>query len=336
MKKKVFCILLILTAYIIFLFSGCGNSETISADEASSKAFTGTKSSGEPATEQSVTTTGMIGTPSNTETHSNTKTQSKPVSTAPSRTSASAPPATSVVPTKITVTEKEITLDLNHSWTIKYKLTPSNASASYITFTSSDKSVVTVSKKGVITPVKTSKGGTATITAALPNGVTAAMKVNLIYHEPADSGTLSDALAKKRISIPSFASTDKLGSGSENEVTCEYAVWANGSNGAKYSNDAYIDMNYLSSPLTVTVTVCVKVNKAPDGGSISFKRDYYGNEKLETINVKTGDLIQKTYTLTLTKGGSNKVYHLTLLRNPLNLSTRVYSISSASASAAFS
>lgn len=324
-------LLFFLIAVMFLSFIGC-DSKINESEGNASEAVTASESSDEHKTESSAETASNTDTPS---APSNMETPSEKHASTPSKAYTASTKA-AVVPTNIIMTDNEITLDKNHTWTVKYKLTPSNASASYITFSSSDTSMVTVSKTGVITPVKTSKGGTATITASLPNGFTATMKVNIIYHEPVDSETLKDALAKKGVSIPSFASAGKLGSGFDDEVTCEYAVWANGSNGAKYSNDAYIDMSNNSSTITITITVCIKVNKAPGNGTITLKRDYYGNEKLETINVKTGDLIQKTYTLILNKGGSNKVYHLTLLRNPLNLSTRVYSISSAFATAAFS
>lgn len=336
MMRRIFVVFL--TTLLILLLNGCGNSKTGSAFDASSEIVTNAGSTDKPVAEQSASSNAGTSTDTNIDTSTNTKKPTVPVSTTSSKSnSASVAPtaSTSIIPTKIAMTDKEITLDRDRTWTTKYTLTPSNANASYIEFTSSDTSVVAVSKTGVVTPVKTSKGGMATITAKLPNGFTATMKVNVIYQEPVDSETLKDALAKKGVSIPSFASTGKLGSGSANEVTCEYAAWANGSNGAKYSNDASIDMNY-NSTMTVTLTVCIKVNKAPSNGSISLKRDYNGNEKSETINVKTGDLIQKTYTLTVQKGGSNKVYHMSILRNPLNLSSRVYSITCLSASASFS
>lgn len=324
----------ILSALLVLLLNGCVNSKTGSSLDNSSEIVTSAGSTGELNTEPLMTTSNNTGTSADT---TNTKKPTAYVSTTslkPNSASASTTASASIAPTKIVMTDKEITLDRDRTWTTKYTLTPANANRSGIKFTSSDTGVVTVSKTGVVTPVKTSKGGSATITAKLPNGFTATMKVNVIYHEPTDSETLKDALAKKGVSIPSFASSGKLGSGSVNEVTCEYAVWANGSDGKKYSNDASIDMDY-NSTVTVTFTVYIKVNKAPDNGTISLKRDYNGKEQSETIKVKTGDLIQKTYTLTVQEGGSNKVYHLSLIRNPLNLSSLVYSIKCWNASASF-
>ena len=260
-----------LSACMIFLLPGCEDPGAAGSHEASGAvdAASGPDSSDKSAAGRSETASGNIAASSAAENHSSSKTQSKVVSTVSSKSSragSSAAPV-AVVPTKITMADQEITLEKGRTWAIKYTLTPSNASASYITFSSSDTGVVTVSKTGVVTPAATSKGGVAAITAALPNGVKATMKVNIIYHEPADSETLAAALSKKGITIPQFAATGKLGSGWDDEVTCEYAVWAYGSNGAKYSSGASIYMNNASSPLTVTLTVCVKVNKAPAGGA---------------------------------------------------------------------
>ncbi len=240
-----------------------------------------------------------------------------------------------VVPTKITMKDSEIMLGKGYAWKVKYTLSPANASSSHVKFKSSNTEIVTVSADGVITPAKSCQGGYAYVTATLPNGKSARIKVTVIYQAPEDNETLAQALSKKGISIPSHAAKAAFGGSYSDEVSGEYAVWANGSNGAKYSNNASIDMNY-NSDMTITVTIWIKIKKAPSNGSITIKRDYYNNEKSDTINVKTGDLVQKTYTINVRDGGSNKVWHLTFIRGPLNLSERVFSISTSSASVSFS
>lgn len=78
--------------------------------------------------------------------------------------------------TSIKLNKTSLTLDVPESYTLKATLAPSNATDKTVTWSSSNKNVVTVSSKGVIKAVGK---GTATITAKTENGLKATCKVTV-------------------------------------------------------------------------------------------------------------------------------------------------------------
>lgn len=89
--------------------------------------------------------------------------------------------------TSLKLNKTSVTLVKGNTFTIVPTIGPSNASEKGVTYTSSDKNVVTVSSKGVITAVK---GGTATITVKSKEGNKSA-KCKVTVNEPVTGVTLS-------------------------------------------------------------------------------------------------------------------------------------------------
>ncbi len=84
-------------------------------------------------------------------------------------------------PTRIAITNgKTISVDVDSKKQLNVKLTPANAETT-LTWTSSDKSIATVSAKGLVKGVKK---GSATITVTTRNGKTASIKVKVVAPVP--------------------------------------------------------------------------------------------------------------------------------------------------------
>ncbi len=77
---------------------------------------------------------------------------------------------------KIKLDQKSITLEEGQFYSLDYKITPKKATDKKLTWSSSDKDVATVDKKGQITAVEE---GECTIKATASNGVTAKCKVTV-------------------------------------------------------------------------------------------------------------------------------------------------------------
>lgn len=88
--------------------------------------------------------------------------------------------------TRIRLEETKRTLDVKDSFGLEILITPANATATTLTFASSDTSVARVDKNGLITGVK---AGTATITVTAQSGVTASCVVTVVdAAKPAATG----------------------------------------------------------------------------------------------------------------------------------------------------
>ena len=72
--------------------------------------------------------------------------------------------------TKITPSKKSMTLKAGSKAKLRYKLSPSNATITKVTFTSSNKKWATVSSKGTITAKKAGRGHKVKITIAAKDG----------------------------------------------------------------------------------------------------------------------------------------------------------------------
>ena len=83
---------------------------------------------------------------------------------------------TTVAATGITLNKTSYTLTKGGTYTLSATVAPSNATNKTVTWTTSDKSVATVSSTGKVTAVK---AGTATITAKTSNGKTATCKITV-------------------------------------------------------------------------------------------------------------------------------------------------------------
>jgi len=98
--------------------------------------------------------------------------------------------------TSVKVSESEITLKKGETYTIKATISPKDASNKKVTYSSSDRNIVKVSSKGVITALK---NGTATITvkAADGSGKKAVINVTVSAKKPSDKTTDSKTSGKK-------------------------------------------------------------------------------------------------------------------------------------------
>lgn len=83
---------------------------------------------------------------------------------------------THVKPTAVTLNKLSVTMSKGNTVTLSPKFTPSNTSVKTVTWSSDNKSVATVSSKGVVTAVA---NGTAVITCTTKNGLTATCVVTV-------------------------------------------------------------------------------------------------------------------------------------------------------------
>lgn len=96
---------------------------------------------------------------------------------------------THVKPTAVALNKKSVTLSKGNTVTLTPKFTPSNTSVKSVTWTSDNKSVATVSSKGVVTAVA---NGTAIITCTTKNGLEAVCVVTVSVI-PVSSVTVSQS-----------------------------------------------------------------------------------------------------------------------------------------------
>lgn len=85
-------------------------------------------------------------------------------------------PTTTVLPTSVTLNASSRTMIVGNMFTLKATVKPTNASNNTVTWSSSNKSVASVSSSGVVTA---NKAGTATITAKTSNGKTATCSITV-------------------------------------------------------------------------------------------------------------------------------------------------------------
>lgn len=88
--------------------------------------------------------------------------------------------------TRVKLSHKRIAISIGRTYTLKAKVTPSNASSKALKWSTSDKSIVTVTSKGKIKAVS---AGTATITAKAKDGSGKKAACKITVKEPAATAT---------------------------------------------------------------------------------------------------------------------------------------------------
>ena len=114
---------------------------------------------------------------------------------------------TTVAATGITLNKTSYTLTKGGTYTLSATVAPSNATNKTVTWTTSDKSVATVSSTGKVTAVK---AGTATITAKTSNGKTATCKITVKDSVQPVTGTDTDQGNQKALYNALFDINNKV------------------------------------------------------------------------------------------------------------------------------
>ena len=206
--------------------------------------------------------------------------------------------------TSISLKKTNISLSVNESYTLKATISPSSATNKAITWSSSDRSVATVSSGGKVTGKKV---GSATITATTSNGLTATAEVNVsntavtgitlnkssMSLTVGSTGTFtatvspvnaSDKSVSWSSSDRSVATVDSSGkvtakkagtttitATASNGMTAKATVTVNASGGAGGSTDTTIRLNKSSETICVGCTTTLVATTNPSGLSVTWR-----------------------------------------------------------------
>lgn len=151
---------------------------------------------------------------------------------------------------KITLNKSSVTLKAGNTFTLQSKLTPSNATNKTVSYTSSNTSIATVDKNGVIKAVG---GGTATITAKTSNGLTKKCTVTVLQN------VKSVSLNKTSLTLYTSSSEQLISTVLPSGATDKSVKWSS-------SNTAVASVNASGKVTALKAGKAVITVKTTDGG----------------------------------------------------------------------